>query len=132
MEHAENTILIVDDEGSIGQNITTTLEQAGYQWLTTNNKDDALSIILNRKPQLILLYWIISGSRSVDFIQDLKQDTRTSETPIIMLTSKSESAQQLLGLEAGADDCMTNPFSHRELIVRLKAILRRPSPKITI
>ncbi|MFT5717540.1 MAG: two-component system phosphate regulon response regulator PhoB [Oleiphilaceae bacterium] len=132
MPPKRNIILIINNEPYLGESITFALESAGFEWIRTNNTDEACSIILLRKPQLILLDWVVSGTTSIDFIKNLKQDKRSCHTPILMLTSKKESGQLLLGLQAGADDCMTKPFSYRELIARLKAILRRATPSLAL
>ena len=109
-----------------------TLEDEGFQCLQVNNTDEAYSFILKYKPMMILLDWVQSGAPSIDFIHRLKQNRLTCNTPILMLTSKNQASQNLIGLEAGADDYMTKPLSHRELIARLKAILRRSKPQFSL
>jgi two-component system phosphate regulon response regulator PhoB len=130
MTPKRNIILIINNEPYLGEAMTFALESAGYEWIRTNNKDDVSSIIVHREPQLILLDGVIPKTFRIDVIKILNQDKRTCDTPILMLNSKKESGQILLGLQAGADDCMTKPLSYCELIARLNAILRRTSPKL--
>ena len=132
MNHKLNTILIINKEPYLGDTITMTLEDEGFQCLQVNNTDEAYSFILKYKPMMILLDWVQSGAPSIDFIHRLKQNRLTCNTPILMLTSKNQASQNLIGLEAGADDYMTKPLSHRELIARLKAILRRSKPQFSL
>lgn len=118
-------ILIVDDEASIREMIAVALEMAGYDCIEASNTQDAYSIIVDENPQMILLDWMLPGTSGIEFARRLKRDDRCSEIPIIMLTAKGEEDNKILGLEAGADDYITKPFSPRELVARLKAVLRR-------
>lgn len=128
MKQQGKTILIVDDEASIREMIAVALEMAGYNCLEASNTQEAYSIIVDESPNMILLDWMLPGTSGIEFARRLKRDERTSETPIIMLTAKGEEDNKILGLEAGADDYITKPFSPRELVARLKAVLRRATP----
>ena len=119
------TILIVDDEASIRDMLRVALEMADYRCLEAENATRAHAIILDDKPDLILLDWMLPGSSGVELIRRLKKDELTANTPIIMLTAKGEEDNKIQGLETGADDYITKPFSPRELLARLKAVLRR-------
>ncbi|MFT7184839.1 MAG: two-component system phosphate regulon response regulator PhoB [Pseudohongiellaceae bacterium] len=127
-----HTILIVNNAPFLSEAITLTLESAGFEWLRANNKDEAYSIITQTKPLCILLDWIPSGTTYIDFIHNFKQDERSCNIPILLLTPKIHAEKIFQGLEAGADDCMTKPLSHTELIARLKAILRRTTPALAL
>lgn len=122
-------ILIVDDEASIREMIAVALEMAGYECLEADNAQQAHAIVVDEQPQLILLDWMMPGSSGIEFARRLKRDDMTAEIPIIMLTAKGEEDNKIQGLEAGADDYITKPFSPRELVARLKAVLRRTIPQ---
>lgn len=118
-------ILIVDDEAPIREMIAVALEMAGYECLEAENAQDAHSIIVDAQPDLLLLDWMLPGTSGIELARRLKRDNLTAELPIIMLTAKGEEDNKILGLEVGADDYITKPFSPRELVARLKAVLRR-------
>jgi len=122
------TILIVDDEAPIREMIAVALEMAGYECLEAANSQEALAIIVDRQPDLLLLDWMLPGSSGIELARRLKRDELTAEIPIIMLTAKGEEDNKIQGLEVGADDYITKPFSPRELVARLKAVLRRAGP----
>ncbi|EAR09332.1 phosphate regulon transcriptional regulatory protein PhoB [Reinekea sp. MED297] len=125
---SSRSILIVDDEAPIREVIAAALEMAGYRTLEASNAQDAHSIVVDQKPDLILLDWMMPQVSGVEFARRLKRDPLTAEIPIIMLTAKGEEDHKITGLEAGADDYITKPFSPRELVARLKAVLRRSTP----
>lgn len=125
---AQRTVLIVDDETAIRDMITIALEMAGFKTLEANNAQTAHSIIIDHKPDLILLDWMMPGTSGLELARRLLKDELTSHIPIIMLTAKTEEDNTVQGLEAGIDDYITKPFSPRELVARLKAVLRRTSP----
>jgi two-component system phosphate regulon response regulator PhoB len=122
---AGKTILIVDDEAPIREMIVVALEMAGYQCLEAADSQQAHSLIIDHKPDLILLDWMLPGTSGIELARRLKRDEMTAATPIIMLTAKGEEDNKVQGLEVGADDYITKPFSPRELVARLKAVLRR-------
>lgn len=122
------TILIVDDEAPIREMIAVALEMAGYECLEAENTQQAHAVIVDRKPDLILLDWMLPGTSGIELARRLKRDELTVDIPIIMLTAKGEEDNKIQGLEVGADDYITKPFSPRELVARLKAVLRRTGP----
>ncbi|WP_100331820.1 response regulator transcription factor [Bacillus xiapuensis] len=117
------TILVVDDEKSIVTLIKYNLEQAGYHVITALDGGEGLKKALEDHPDLIILDWMLPNLDGMEVCKDLRQ--RKVSTPILMLTAKDEEFDKVLGLELGADDYMTKPFSPRELTARVKAILRR-------
>lgn len=122
------TVLIVDDEASIREMIAVALEMADYHCLEASNAKEAHSLIIDHSPDLILLDWMLPGTSGIELARRLKKGEGTSEIPIIMLTAKTEEDNKIQGLEIGADDYITKPFSPRELVARLKAVLRRATP----
>lgn len=122
------TILVVDDEAPIREMIAAALEMAGYHCLEAADVLSAHSIVVDQKPDLILLDWMLPNTSGIELARRLKKDALTAEIPIIMLTAKGEEDHKIQGLEAGADDYITKPFSPRELVARLKAVLRRTTP----
>lgn len=121
-------ILIVEDEPAIREMIVMTLEMAGFDSLQAADASEAHQQVVDHRPALILLDWMLTGEKSgIDFCRMLKNDDLLAEIPVIMLTAKSEEDSKVHGLDAGADDYMTKPFSTRELISRIKAVLRRSS-----
>ncbi|OOV87338.1 phosphate regulon transcriptional regulator PhoB [Oceanospirillum linum] len=123
------TVLIVDDEAPIREMIAVALEMADYDCLEAENAQQAHAMVIDKRPDLILLDWMMPGTSGVELARRLKRDPATAETPVIMLTAKGEEDNKVQGLEAGADDYITKPFSPRELVARLKAVLRRTTPK---
>lgn len=122
---AGKSILIVDDEAPIREMIAVALEMAGYECLEADNALTAHGLIVDRQPDLILLDWMLPGTSGIELARRLKRDDMTADIPIIMLTAKGEEDHKIQGLEVGADDYITKPFSPRELVARLKAVLRR-------
>ena len=118
-------ILVVDDEEHIAELIRYNLTSNGYKVITANNGIDAVKIAIEEKPNLILLDLMIPGKDGYDVCKDVRSNSEIRNTPIIMLTAKSEELDKILGLELGADDYITKPFSVRELLARVKAVLRR-------
>lgn len=124
----DKPILIVDDEAPIREMLATALEMAGYTCLEAANASDAHRLLVDHPPALILLDWMLPGTSGIELARRLKRDELTQAIPIIMLTAKTEEDHKVQGLEVGADDYITKPFSPRELVARLKAVLRRTSP----
>nr|WP_317200557.1 phosphate regulon transcriptional regulator PhoB [uncultured Psychrobacter sp.] len=121
-------ILIVEDELAIREMVVMTLESAGFESLQAADAFEAYQQVVDHRPALILLDWMLPGDKSgIDFCRMLKSDELLREIPVIMLTAKGEEDNKVHGLDAGADDYMTKPFSTRELISRIKAVLRRSS-----
>ena len=121
----KHTILIVDDEDSIRDMLSIALDAAGYKVLQALNAQTAHSLVVDRNPDLILLDWMMPGTTGLELLRRLKRDEITEKIPVIMLTAKAQEANKLSGLDAGADDYIVKPFSPRELISRVKAVLRR-------
>ncbi|WP_426415605.1 phosphate regulon transcriptional regulator PhoB [Aestuariirhabdus sp. LZHN29] len=119
------TILIVDDEAAIREMIAVALEMSGYQTLEAENAQQAMALIVDRKPDLLLLDWMMPGTSGIELARRLKRDELTGSLPIIMLTAKADEDNMVQGLESGADDYISKPFSPRELVARLKSVLRR-------
>ncbi|USE35919.1 phosphate regulon transcriptional regulator PhoB [Endozoicomonas sp. SCSIO W0465] len=119
------TILIVDDEAPIREMVAMALEMGGYQCLEAADAKQAHSLVVDNRPDLILLDWMLPDISGIELARRLKRDQLTAEIPIIMLTAKGEEDHKIQGLETGADDYITKPFSPRELAARLKAVLRR-------
>ena len=125
------TILVVEDEPAILDLIAHSLKQAGHQPLCADSAEQALRLVTEALPDLILLDWMLPGASGIDVAKRLRSDKRTKAIPIIMLSARSEEEDKLLGLETGADDYITKPFSPRELNARIKAVLRRRAPQMT-
>ena len=122
---ANEKILVVDDEEHIAELISYNLTSNGYKVVIANNGIDAVKLAIEEKPSLILLDLMIPGKDGYDVCKDVRSNSEIRNTPIIMLTAKSEEVDKILGLELGADDYITKPFSVRELLAREKAVLRR-------
>jgi len=125
------TILVVEDEPAIQELIAYNLKQAGHQPLCADSAEQALRLVSNALPDLVLLDWMLPGASGIEVARRLRGDKRTRAIPIIMLTARSEEQDKLLGLDTGADDYITKPFSPRELNARIKAVLRRRAPQMT-
>ena len=121
----EHTILLVDDEAAIRDMLSIALEAAGYNILSAENAQQAHAIIVDQHPDLVLLDWMMPGTTGLELLRRLKREELTEKVPVIMLTAKAEEGSKISGLDAGADDFIAKPFSPRELISRVKAVLRR-------
>ena len=124
------SILIVEDEESILELIAINLHQAGFNPIRSLSAEFAEKIIQKNLPDLIILDWMLPGMDGAEFAKRIRGSSTTRKIPIIMLTAKSEEDNKLKGLNIGADDYMTKPFSPKELIARIKAILRRNAPEL--
>ncbi|MFZ4498638.1 MAG: phosphate regulon transcriptional regulator PhoB [Burkholderiales bacterium] len=125
------TILLVEDEPAIQELIAFNLQHAGHLVVRSNDAEQALSLVRHALPDVVLLDWMLPGASGVELARRLRADPRTRTIPIIMLTARAEEGDKVLGLEAGADDYVTKPFSPRELLARIKAVLRRRAPQMT-
>src|SRR3990170_7371388 len=123
-------ILIVEDEPAIQELLAFNVMQAGFQALRAEDADSAWQKIRSNAPDLILLDWMLPNTSGVILAKQLRSDARTKDIPIIMLTARGEERDKVLGLEAGADDYITKPFSPRELMARIRAVLRRHVPQM--
>jgi two-component system phosphate regulon response regulator PhoB len=122
-------ILIIEDEIAVREMLTFTLKNNGFETFEAGNSEEALNIALKNNINLILLDWMLPGKAGIDIARSLRSSIETKELPIIMLTAKSEESDKIMGLESGADDYITKPFSPKELLARIKALLRRASPQ---
>jgi two-component system phosphate regulon response regulator PhoB len=121
-------ILIVEDEPSIAELISVNLSHAGYEVQKAMQTDVALLLMKEELPSLLILDWMLPGKSGVQFAKELRANERTRALPILMLTAKSDEVDKVSGLDSGADDYVTKPFSPKELIARVKALLRRQMP----
>ncbi len=121
-------ILIVEDEPAISEMIEMALSRENFDVVKATNAEEAILLLRDTLPALVLLDWMLPGTNGVEFARRIKKEALTSHIPIIMLTAKSEEADKVYGLDAGADDYITKPFSPRELIARIRAVLRRAAP----
>lgn len=121
-------ILIVEDEPSIAELIAINLSHAGYEVQKALQTDIAANLMRDELPNLLILDWMLPGKSGVQFARELRANERTRSLPILMLTAKSEENDKVLGLDSGADDYVTKPFSPKELVARVKALLRRQIP----
>lgn len=118
-------ILVVDDEISISELIKFNLDKAGHEVTVTDNGNSALDLLEQHSYNLIVLDLMLPGVDGLEVCRKLKSNNKTAAIPIIMLTARNEEIDKIIGLELGADDYMTKPFSPRELVARVKAVLRR-------
>jgi len=125
------TVLVVEDEPAIQELIAFNLKQAGHVALSAPSAESAARIMKDTMPDLILLDWMLPGMSGIEFARKLKTDALTKSIPLIMLTARGEEQDKVKGLETGADDYVTKPFSPRELSARIKAVLRRRAPQMT-
>lgn len=121
-------ILVVEDEAPIREMVCFVLEQNGYQPIEADDYDAAIARLVEPFPDLVLLDWMIPGGSGIQVIKHMKRDSQLREIPVMMLTARGEEEDRVKGLETGADDYLTKPFSLKELVARVKAILRRISP----
>jgi two-component system phosphate regulon response regulator PhoB len=124
-------ILIVEDESPILELLALNISQAGYNPLRAISAEHAEKLINEALPDIILLDWMLPGMTGIDFAKKLRSNALTKTIPIIMLTARSDELDKVKGLEVGADDYITKPFSPRELNARIKAVLRRKAPELT-
>ncbi len=123
-----NKVLIVEDEASIREMLGFVLEQNDFEPVYAEDYPTAVDKLASTQPSLILLDWMIPGGSGVKFAKLVKGDENTKELPIIMITARGEEDDKVQGLEAGADDYITKPFSPKELLARVKAVMRRAAP----
>ncbi len=125
------TILVVEDEAAIQELIAINLELAGYRVQRAASAAQALRLMAQALPDLVLLDWMLPGMSGLALARQLRRDERSRHLPIIMLTARDAEQDLIDGLEAGADDYVSKPFSPRELLARIKAVLRRRAPQRT-
>ncbi len=122
-------ILLVEDEAAIREMTAMALQRAGFEVQEAEDAQQAERVVTDNLPDLILMDWMLPGSSGVELARRFRRDDYTKAVPIIMLTARSEEDDRIRGLESGADDYVTKPFSPRELIARIKAVIRRVSPE---
>ncbi|MBL8882173.1 MAG: phosphate regulon transcriptional regulator PhoB [Hyphomicrobium sp.] len=124
-------ILIVEDEEALVTLISYNLEAAGYQVVSTGTSDDAMFLLKESPPDLVILDWMLPGASGIEICRQIRAGAATRNLPVIMLTARGEEADKLRGLATGADDYMVKPFSVAELLARIKGLLRRAAPEKT-
>ena len=124
-------ILVVEDEADIQELIAYNLERAGHHALRSASAEQALELVREALPDLVVIDWMLPGMSGIDLARWFKANKRTEAIPLIMVTARGAEQDKLAGLEIGADDYMTTPFSPRELNARVKAVLRRRAPQTT-
>lgn len=131
MSIKSGTILVIDDEKDLQELVRYNLEKEGYDVIVAKDGASGLDVALRHKPDLIVLDLMMPGMDGLEVCRRLRGDDRGRHTPLLMLTAKATEADRVVGLEMGADDYVTKPFSPRELVARVKAILRRSGEKAT-
>ena len=121
----KHTVLLVDDEVAIRDMLRMALEQAGFCCIEAQNIHEAYTLVVDERPDIVLLDWMLPGGSGLELLRRLKRGDSTREVPVIMLTAKTMEDNVIQGLDVGADDYITKPFAPRELIARVKALLRR-------
>ena len=124
------TVLVVEDEPQIQELVAINLEHSGHKVLRAASAEEAEAAIKAELPDVLVLDWMLPGESGLAFARRLRADERTRELPILMLTARAMEQDKLSGLEAGADDYLTKPFSPKELAARIKAVLRRRAPQL--
>ena len=122
-------ILVVEDEPAIRELLSVNLRHAGYAVTEAETADQARRLLDAGQPDLVLLDWMLPGQSGIDFAKQLRADPRTAALPIVMLTARAQEGDKLQGFDVGADDYVTKPFSPRELLARVRALLRRATPE---
>ena len=125
------SVLIVEDEPGVQELIAINLRHAGFQVVCADNAEVARVLIDTALPDLVVLDWMLPAQSGLDFARRLRAQERTRELPIILLTARVHEEDKVQGLEAGADDYITKPFSPRELVARIRALLRRRAPHVS-
>ncbi|KPF88030.1 phosphate regulon transcriptional regulatory protein PhoB [alpha proteobacterium AAP38] len=121
-------ILVVEDEADLVTLLSYNLEREGFRVITAGDGEEALLLADERSPHLILLDWMLPLMSGLEVCRQLRRNPKTRETPVIMLTARGEEADKVRGLNSGADDYLSKPFSPTELVARIRAVLRRASP----
>ena len=122
---SETTVLIVDDESAIRDMLRLALEIAEFRCIEAENIQQAFTLVVDERPDIILLDWMLPGGSGLELLRRMKRDECTRDLPVIMITAKTAEDNIIQGLDVGADDYLVKPFAPRELIARIKALLRR-------
>jgi two-component system phosphate regulon response regulator PhoB len=125
---ADTRILVVEDEQPIRDLIAFGLRRAGCDVALAEHSQAALASIGDKRPDLVLVDWMLPDMSGLELVRQLRRDSNTRDIPIMMLTARAEEADKVSGLDSGADDYLTKPFSARELLARIQAVLRRSAP----
>jgi len=121
-------VLVVEDDLAIQELIRFTLERAGLKVVATSTAEDAMATLREELPDVVVVDWMLPKTSGLAFAKQLRESPRTQKLPIIMVTARGEESDRIAGLEQGADDYMVKPFSPRELVARIQAVLRRRAP----
>ena len=124
-----SSVLVVEDESAIAELISINLRHAGYEVTIAATADQAQREVDRMLPDLVILDWMLPGQSGLSLARRWRGEARTRELPVIMLTARSEEGDKVAGLDAGADDYLTKPFSTHELLARMRAVLRRKAPE---
>ena len=122
---ASNCVLLVEDETDIREMLTFSLERGGFKVVAAETAEEALDVLDGPLPNIVIIDWMLPGMSGIELARKLRRDTLTSDLPLIMLTARGEESDKLKSFDAGIDDYVTKPFSPKELIARIKALLRR-------
>jgi two-component system, OmpR family, phosphate regulon response regulator PhoB len=122
-------VLVVEDESAIAELIALHLRHEGHQPRVTSSSAEATEALMEQLPDLVVLDWMLPGEPGVSLLQKWRQDPRTKTLPVIMLTARAQESDKIKGLDVGADDYLTKPFSPGELMARIRALLRRKAPE---
>jgi two-component system phosphate regulon response regulator PhoB len=125
------SVLVVEDEPQIQELVAVNLEHFGHRVRRASNAEEAEAAIRAALPDVVVLDWMLPGESGLAFARRLRADARTRDLPILMLTARAMEQDKISGLEAGADDYLTKPFSPKELVARIKAVLRRRAPQLS-
>ncbi len=123
-------LLLVEDDGPLADLVTFHFDRAGYDVVRTGDGEEALILADEMKPDIVLLDWMIEGISGIEVCRRLRRRATTANLPIMMLTARGEESDRIRGLDTGADDYVTKPFSPRELVARVAAVLRRVRPAL--
>ena len=123
-------ILLVEDDPNLVEQVRYTLEKEGFEVIQTDDGEEAMILAEEEKPDLVILDWMIANLSGIEVCRRLRRQASTANLPIVMLTARAEEGDRIRGLETGADDYITKPFSPRELIARIRAVLRRLRPAL--
>src|SRR5258705_1462281 len=124
------SILVVEDEAAIRDLLAANLQRAGYRVMTAGDVPQAEALVRDSRLGLVLLDWVLPGTPGLTFARRLRNDQRTKDISIVLLTARAEEQDKVTALESGADDYVTKPFSPRELLARIKAVMRRRAPQL--
>ena len=131
MSMSSPRLLLVEDDAALAELLEFRFKSEGYDVVATGDGDEALLLAQEHVPDLVVLDWMIGGTSGIEVCRRLRRGTRTAGVPIIMLTARDAEDDRIRGLETGADDYVTKPFSPRELVARVGSVLRRLRPVLT-